>query len=160
MMNQMIAGVRIEDLQAVMVADTGTMMTQTIVAVQIGDHQMAVVADQLLEEIQVADLLIAGMEVAVHGVPVPGHHLHNLLMVGEGVVKIGAKAHQQEAIAHHQAMEEELVARKVLLLHGAKEHHVDQQRENRASALFSYLSNCKFFLWQSIQKKLEKKLKR
>jgi len=159
-MNRMIAGeVRIEDRRAVMVANTGTMMTQAIVAVQIGVHQMAVVVDQLLAEIQVADLLIAEMEVTVQGVPVTGH-LHNLLMVGEVVVKIGAKAHQQEAIAHHQAMEEELVARKGLLLHGAKKHHVDQQRENRASALFSYLSNCKSFLWQSIQKKLEKKLKR
>ena len=156
----MVAGILIEDRLVVMAVDTGTMMTQTIVAVQIGVHQMAVVVDQLLAEIQVADLLIAEMEVAVQGVPVTGHHLHNLLMVGEAVVKIGAKAHQQEAIPPHQAIEEELVARKVLLLHGAKEHHVDQQRENRASALFSYLSKSKSFLWQSIQKKLEKKLKR
>jgi len=156
----MVAGILIEDRLVVMAVDTGTMMTQTIVAVQIGVHQMAVVVDQLLAEIQVADLLITEMEVAVQGVPVTGHHLHNLLMVGEAVVKIGAKAHQQEAIPPHQAIEEELVARKVLLLHGAKEHHVDQQRENRASALFSYLSKSKSFLWQSIQKKLEKKLKR
>ena len=56
-------------------------------------------------------------------------------------------------------MEEELVVRKVLL-QGAKKHHVDQQRENRASALFSYLLNSKSFLCQSIQKKLEKKLKK
>ena len=159
-MNRMVAGILIEDRLVVMAVDTGTMMTQTIVAVQIGVHQMAVVVDQLLAEIQVADLLIAEMEVAVQGVLVAGHHLHNPLMAGETVVKIGAKAHQQEAIAHHQAMEEELVARKILLLHGAKEHHVDQQRENRASALFSYLSKSKSFLWQSIQKKLEKKLKR
>ena len=160
MKNLMTAGVLIEVRLAVMVMDTGTMMTLTIVVVRMEDHQMVAVVDQLPAEIQAVDLMIVEMEVAAQGVLVAGHHLHNLLTVGEAVVKIEAKAHQQEAIAHHQAMEEELVARKVLLLHGAKEHHVDQQRENRASALFSYLSNYKFFLWQSIQKKLEKKLKR
>lgn len=159
MMKRMVGGVQIADRLAVMPVDMGTMMTHTIVAVQIGNHQMVVVVDQLLAEIQVADLLIAETEVAVQEVPVAGH-LHNLLLVGEAVVKIGAKVRQQEAIAHHPAMEEERVAGKVLLLHGAKKHHVDQQRENRASALFSYLLNSKSFLWQSIQKKLEKKLKK
>ena len=159
MKNLMTVGVLIEDRLAVMVMDTGTMMTLTIVVVRMEDHQMVAVVDQLPAEIQAVDLMIVEMEVAAQGVLVAGHHLHNLLTVGEAVVKIEAKAHQQEAIAHHQAMEEELVVRKVLL-QGAKKHHVDQQRENRASALFSYLLNSKSFLCQSIQKKLEKKLKK
>ena len=75
------------------------------------------------EEIQVADLLRVEVEVADQGIMVAGHHLHTLLMEGETVVEI-AKAHQQEVVAHHQVMEEEPVASKVLL-HGAKELHIN-----------------------------------
>ena len=155
---QMDVVARIEEQPAAIVVDTGIMRTQMIVAAPTGDLQMVGVVDQLIE-IQVVGLLTAEMEAAVQGVPVAGP-LHEILTVEEVIIKIGVKAHQQEAVAPHQAMEEEQVAKKVLLPQRAKEHHIDQQRENRASALFSYLSNYKFFLWQSIQKKLEKKLKR
>ena len=114
-MNRMIAGVRKEGHQVVMVIEA--MMIQTIVVARMEDHQMVVVVDQLIAEIQVADLLILEK--------VAGHHLHNLLMVGKAVIKIGARAHQQEVIAH-QTMEEEPVAKKALLLQGAKELHIDQ----------------------------------
>ena len=156
---QMVVVARIEDQPAAIVVDTGTMMTQMIVAVPTGDLQMVGVVDQLIVEIQVVGLLTAEMEATVQGVPVAGP-LHEILTVEEVIIKIGVKAHQQEAVAPHQAMEEEQVAKKVLLPQGAKEHHIDQQRENRASALFSYLLHSKSFLWQSIQKKQGKKLKR
>ena len=140
----MVVVARIEDQPAAIVVDTGTMMTQMIVAVPTGDLQMVGVVDQLIE-IQVVGLLTAEMEAAVQGVPVAGP-LHEILTVEEVIIKIGVKAHQQEAVAPHQAMEEEQVAKKVLLPQGAKEHHIDQQRENRASALFSYLLHSKSFI--------------
>jgi len=129
----MVAGVQIEHHQVVMVAEA--MMNQTIVVARMEDHQMVVVVDQLVE-IQVADLLIAEMEVA-QGILVAGHHLHNLLMEEEAVVEIGAKAHQPEAVAHHPVTEEEPVARKALL-HGAKELPINQHREIELRLYFSY----------------------
>ena len=162
---QMVVVARIEDQPAAIVVDTGTMMTQMIVAVPTGDLQMVGVVDQLIE-IQVVGLLTAEMEAAVQGVPVAGP-LHKVLTVEEviiitveEVIIIGVKAHQLEAVAPHQAMEEEQVAKKVLLPQGAKEHHIEQQRENRASALFSYLLHSKSFLWQSIQKKAGEKVEK
>jgi len=154
----MIAEVRMEDHQIVMVAEAT--MDQAIVVVRMEDNQMDEVEDQQREEHQMADLLRTGVAV-LQEIQMEDHHLPGRL-IAEVAIKTGPKVHQQEkAIARHQQMEEELVVKKVALLQAAGEIQVNAaKREIELRLYFSYLSNLKILIWQSIQKKLAKKLKK
>ena len=126
MMTQMVAKALVEDHQITTVAEA--MMNPVTLVILMEEHQMDVVEDQQHAEHQMADLPKA--EVAVlQEIQMEDRHPPEVQME-EVVIKTGTKAHQQEEdIALHQLMEEELVVKKAALLYAAGEVHVDVVRE-------------------------------